>query len=85
MIRRGKERGKRGTVKAVQIEAGTAEAALGRDPTMIAPIAGAAEAIAIVPLELEARDGKGRVLSCNTLELCVMLARRRGAVAARHR
>ncbi len=48
------------------------EAALGRDPTTIAPTAGAAEAIAIVPLELEARDGKGRVLSRNTLELCVV-------------
>ena len=48
------------------------EAALGRDPTTIALAAGAAEAIAIVPLELEARDGKGRVLSRNTLEFCVV-------------
>ncbi len=49
------------------------EAALGRDPTTIALAAGAAEAIAIVPLELEARDAKGRaVLSRNTLEFCVV-------------
>ncbi len=49
------------------------EAALGAEPTTIALAAGAAEAIAIVPLELEARDAKGRaVLSRNTLELCVV-------------
>ncbi len=49
------------------------EAALGRDPTTIALTAGAAEAIAIVPLELEARAPKGRaVLSRNTLEFCVV-------------
>ena len=45
-----------------------------------------ADAIAIVPLELEARDGEGRVLSRNALEFCVVppLARR-GAVAVPHR
>ena len=47
------------------------EAALGPDPTTIALSAGAADAIAIVPLELEARDGEGRVLSRNAFELCV--------------
>jgi Glycosyl hydrolases family 2/Glycosyl hydrolases family 2, sugar binding domain len=48
------------------------EAALGSEPTTFALSAGAADAIAIVPLELEARDSKGRVLSRNTLELCVV-------------
>ena len=48
------------------------EAALGRDPTTIALSARAADVIAVVPLELEARDGKGRVLSRNALELCVV-------------
>ena len=48
------------------------EAALGPDPTTLALSAGAADAIAIIPLELEARDGKGRVLSRNALELCVV-------------
>jgi hypothetical protein len=49
------------------------EAALGREPITIALSAGAPESIAIVPLELEARDGKGRVvLSRNALELCVV-------------
>ena len=48
------------------------EAALGPDPRTIAISAGAADAIAIVPLELEARDPKGRVLSRNALELCVV-------------
>jgi Glycosyl hydrolases family 2, sugar binding domain/Glycosyl hydrolases family 2 len=48
------------------------EAALGPDPTTIALTAGAAQAIAVVPLELEARDSKGRVLSRNALELCVV-------------
>ena len=47
------------------------EAALGPDPTMIALSAGVVDAIAVVPLELEARDGK-RVLSHNMLELCVV-------------
>ena len=48
------------------------EAAFGPDPTTIALSAVDAHAIAIVPLELEARDGKGRVLSRNALELCVV-------------
>jgi hypothetical protein len=48
------------------------EAALGRDPTTIALSARAADVIAVVPLELDARDGKGRVLSRNALELCVV-------------
>ena len=47
------------------------EAALGPDPTTIALSAGVVDAIAVVPLELEARDGK-RVLSHNMLELCVV-------------
>jgi Glycosyl hydrolases family 2, sugar binding domain/Glycosyl hydrolases family 2 len=46
--------------------------ALGSNPVTIAPSAGAADATAVVPLELEARDGKGRVLSGNALELCVV-------------
>jgi hypothetical protein len=48
------------------------EAALGPNPTTIAFSAGGVDAIAIVPLELEARDGKGRVLSRNTMDLCVV-------------
>jgi hypothetical protein len=48
------------------------EAALGPDPTTIALSAGAADAIAIVPLELEAHDRKGRVLSRNEMELCIV-------------
>jgi Glycosyl hydrolases family 2/Glycosyl hydrolases family 2, sugar binding domain len=48
------------------------EASLGLEPTVLALSAGAADAIAVVPLELEARDGKGRVLSRNALELCVV-------------
>jgi hypothetical protein len=50
----------------------SAEAALGPDPTTIAVSAVDAHANAIIPLELEARDGKGRVLSRNALELCVV-------------
>ena len=48
------------------------EAALGADPTTIVLSAGAADAIAIVPLELEARDGRGACLSRNVLEFCVV-------------
>ena len=48
------------------------ETALGTDPTTVALTACAAEAIAIVPLELEARDGGGRLLSRNAMELCVV-------------
>ena len=51
------------------------EVALGREPITIALSAGAADAIAIVPLELEARERKGRVvLSRNAMELCVVPA-----------
>jgi hypothetical protein len=48
------------------------EAALGLEPAILALSAGASKTIALVPLELEARDGKGRVLSRNMLELCVV-------------
>jgi hypothetical protein len=48
------------------------EAGLSAEPATIAFRADSADAIAIVPLELEARDGKGRVLSRNALELCVV-------------
>jgi hypothetical protein len=49
------------------------EAALGREPITVVLSAGAADAIAIVPLELEARERKGRVLlSRNAMELCVV-------------
>jgi hypothetical protein len=49
------------------------EAALGPDPTTIALFAGDADAITIFPLELEARDGEGRVvLSRNAMELCIV-------------
>ncbi len=49
-------------------------AALGPEPTTIALVAGIVDAITIVPLELEARDGGGRVLSRNVLELCIVPA-----------
>jgi hypothetical protein len=49
------------------------EAALGTNPTTIALSAGATDVIAIVPLELEARNGDERVvLSRNSLELCIV-------------
>jgi hypothetical protein len=48
------------------------EAALGPDPATIGVSVVNTRAITIVPLELEARDGKGRVLSRNALELCVV-------------
>ena len=48
------------------------DAAIGSEPITITLAAGAAEAIAIVPLELEARDGEGRLLSRNALEFCVV-------------
>jgi glycosyl hydrolase family 2 len=48
------------------------EAALGAEPTTIVLSAGAADAVAIVALELEAREGEAPVvLSRNVLELCV--------------
>jgi Glycosyl hydrolases family 2/Glycosyl hydrolases family 2, sugar binding domain len=48
------------------------EAALGREPTAISLTAGTVGAIAIAPLELEARDGGGRLLSRNEMEFCVV-------------
>ena len=48
------------------------DAALGAEPTTVTLSAATADMIAIVPLELEAHDGKGRVLSRNALELCVV-------------
>jgi hypothetical protein len=48
------------------------EAELGPDPTAVALSAGAIGAVVVVPLELEACDSKGRVLSRNALELCVV-------------
>jgi hypothetical protein len=55
-----------------RFDAESGEAALKPDPTTIALSAGAADAIAVVPLELEARDGEGRILTRNALELCVV-------------
>jgi hypothetical protein len=46
-------------------------ASLGTEPTRIT-LVGAAQSIAIVALELEARDGEGRLLSRNALEFCVV-------------
>jgi Glycosyl hydrolases family 2, sugar binding domain/Glycosyl hydrolases family 2 len=48
------------------------EAALGAEPATIALTAGPAEAATIVPLELEARAGRGRILSRNAIELCIV-------------
>ncbi len=48
------------------------EAALGPEPTTISLTAANVDAIAIVPLELEARDGGGRLLSRNEMELCIV-------------
>jgi len=48
------------------------EAALGGEPTTIGLAAGDKDAITIVPLELEARDGGGQLLSRNELELSVV-------------
>jgi Glycosyl hydrolases family 2/Glycosyl hydrolases family 2, sugar binding domain len=50
------------------------EATLGSDPTAITLTAGAPDGIAVVPLELEALGRQRRVLSRNTLELCVVPA-----------
>ncbi len=47
-------------------------AALGAEPTTIRLVGAAAESIAIAALELEARDAKGRLLSRNALEFCVV-------------
>ena len=46
--------------------------ALGADPTTISVTAGIAEAMTIIPLELEARDGGGRLQSRNEIELCIV-------------
>jgi hypothetical protein len=48
------------------------EAALGPGPTTISLTAGTLGAISIAPLELEARDGGGRLLSRNEMELCIV-------------
>ena len=48
------------------------EAALSVEPTTIALTAGMTDATAIVPLELEASAGNGRILSRNVMELCVV-------------
>ena len=50
----------------------TGEAVLGPEPTTIALSARALDAIAVVPLELEASDVKARLLSRNALELGVV-------------
>ncbi len=50
----------------------TGEAAVGSAPITI-PLTGTkVDAVAIVPLELEARDREGRILSRNALEFCVV-------------
>jgi hypothetical protein len=46
--------------------------AIGAEPTMITLIGGAAGAIAVQNLELEASDGAGRLLSRNSLEFCIV-------------
>ena len=48
------------------------EAGLGEDSTTIALTAGNPGRIALAPLELEARDGSGRLLSRNSVEFCVV-------------
>ena len=48
------------------------DAAIGSGPITITLAGGAVEAITIVPLELEARDRDGRLLSRNALEFCVV-------------
>jgi len=48
------------------------EAALGVEPTTITVAAPPSDVIALVPLELEARDGGGRLLSRNEVEFCVV-------------
>jgi Glycosyl hydrolases family 2/Glycosyl hydrolases family 2, sugar binding domain len=48
------------------------EAALGPEPTRVSLIAGGVDAIAVVPLELEAREAGGRLLSRNEIELCIV-------------
>ena len=48
------------------------DAAIGSEPITITLAGVAVDAIAIVPLELEARDRDGRLLSHNALEFCVV-------------
>jgi Glycosyl hydrolases family 2/Glycosyl hydrolases family 2, sugar binding domain len=48
------------------------EAALGADPTTISLNVGSVEAIALLPLELEARDSGGGLMSRSELELCIV-------------
>jgi glycosyl hydrolase family 2 len=48
------------------------EAALGPEPTTVSLTAGAVDAITVLPLELEARDAGGRLLSRNEMELCIV-------------
>jgi Glycosyl hydrolases family 2, sugar binding domain/Glycosyl hydrolases family 2 len=48
------------------------DAALGPEPTVISLTAGAVGAIAIAPLELEARDSGERLLSRNEMEFCIV-------------
>jgi Glycosyl hydrolases family 2/Glycosyl hydrolases family 2, sugar binding domain/Glycosyl hydrolases family 2, TIM barrel domain len=49
-------------------------ASLGAEPTTITLAGATAQSIAIAALELEARDDKGRLLSRNALEFCVVPA-----------
>jgi hypothetical protein len=48
------------------------EAGLGPQPTTISLTAGAVDAITVIRLELEARDGGGRLLSRSEMELCIV-------------
>jgi hypothetical protein len=48
------------------------EAPLGGEPTTISLTAAPSDAIVLAPLELEARDGGGRLLSQNDIELCIV-------------
>ena len=57
------------------------ETGLNDAATTIALTAGNVEAAAIVPLELEARDGAGRLLSRNALEFCLVPELGEGAAA----
>ncbi len=48
------------------------EASIGASPSTIALTGGAADSITIIPLELEARDRDGRLLSRNAVEFCIV-------------
>ena len=69
---RGRRRDAGGREARLALRGQSGEAALGPEPTTISLTAGAVDAIAIVPLELEARDGGGRLLSRNEIELCIV-------------